>query len=391
MPTKYDTDFFVGEASPHTVPSTEGSEGNRYDSDFFIPEAEGAAPPLSSHSLSPEQTAAIAGGAAGVVFGRHAAPSGEGVIARTAERLAGAPQGSLAAVQDLTAPSSLAAASRRVAEQHVAPAVVPPLPASPVATPAELAVTPGGKWGAKTGYGIGEGSTADTAERYRRSAGQGKVVSQLEKKFGVPRPGESPHVVERMLARSAAAEAAKAEQEAALARAIEQDRAQARALEEAANAKRSTLEKMAKNIHTAGSISGTAQHALRAGLNIGAGIFGGVHGFNALSDMQQQGFTPENVLQAGEGGGALYAMRNPSFGLPVAGGAAVVGAGRDMAANGITADNAAKMASGAGLVAMPRWPAVGLALQAPSLAMTALDYIKAHPEVLALWRTQARP
>ena len=67
--------------------------------------------------------------------------------------------------------------------------------------------TPGGKWGAKTGYGIGEGTVQETSSRYQRNIPQGKVSGPFAKKWGIAQPGESRDVVQRMIDRKNAAEA----------------------------------------------------------------------------------------------------------------------------------------------------------------------------------------
>jgi hypothetical protein len=68
--------------------------------------------------------------------------------------------------------------------------------------------TPGGKWGAKTGYGVGEGTVEEASSAYKRKAGQGKVSSRLSKMYGVRKPGESADLFQRMIDRKNAKEAA---------------------------------------------------------------------------------------------------------------------------------------------------------------------------------------
>ena len=69
--------------------------------------------------------------------------------------------------------------------------------------------TPGGKWGGKTGFGIGEGTVQETSSRYQRAMPQGKVSGRMAKRFGIPMPGENPALAQRLIDRSNAAEAAK--------------------------------------------------------------------------------------------------------------------------------------------------------------------------------------
>ena len=68
--------------------------------------------------------------------------------------------------------------------------------------------TPGGKWGGKTGYGVGEGTVEDASTAYKRRAGQGKITSRLSKTFGVRKPGESRDLFQRMIDRKNAKETA---------------------------------------------------------------------------------------------------------------------------------------------------------------------------------------
>ena len=68
--------------------------------------------------------------------------------------------------------------------------------------------TPGGKWGEKTGYGVGEGTVEDVSTAYKRRAGQGKITSRLSKKYGVRKQGESRDLFQRMIDRKNAKEAA---------------------------------------------------------------------------------------------------------------------------------------------------------------------------------------
>ena len=62
----------------------------------------------------------------------------------------------------------------------------------PVGAPEQVAgQTPGGKWGAKTGYGMGEGTVQEASSRYQRAMPQGKVSGPYAKKYGPAMPGES--------------------------------------------------------------------------------------------------------------------------------------------------------------------------------------------------------
>jgi hypothetical protein len=68
--------------------------------------------------------------------------------------------------------------------------------------------TPGGKWGAKTGYGMGEGTVQESSSRYQRAMPSGKVAGKLAKRFGPAMPGESPELAQRLIDRARAAETA---------------------------------------------------------------------------------------------------------------------------------------------------------------------------------------
>jgi len=82
-----------------------------------------------------------------------------------------------------------------------------PIVSEPVQSAELTGETPGGKWGAKTGYGVGEGTVEDVASAYKRRAGQGKITSRLSKMYGVRKPGESPDLFQRMIDRKNAKEA----------------------------------------------------------------------------------------------------------------------------------------------------------------------------------------
>ena len=76
----------------------------------------------------------------------------------------------------------------------------------------QSAETAGGKWAAKTGYGMGEGTVQETSSRYQRAMPSGKVSGPQSKRFGPALPGESPDVVQRMIDRANATKAAQAAQ-----------------------------------------------------------------------------------------------------------------------------------------------------------------------------------
>ena len=72
----------------------------------------------------------------------------------------------------------------------------------------ETGSTPGGRYSAKTGYGVGEGTVEDVVGKRNRLVGQGKITSRLSKMYGVRKPGESPDLFQRMIDRKNAAELA---------------------------------------------------------------------------------------------------------------------------------------------------------------------------------------
>ena len=67
--------------------------------------------------------------------------------------------------------------------------------------------TPGGKWGKKTGYGVGEGSTKEVSTKYQRLMPQGKVSKRTAKLYGPQLPGENPQLSQRLIDKFKKAEA----------------------------------------------------------------------------------------------------------------------------------------------------------------------------------------
>lgn len=343
-----------------TAPS---ESATNWDELLKLEEEQPGAKPASS--VTPDWLAAMLGGSAGLAFGAPAEIRGDVPSARMAERIYGAPTGSLAMMHELGTPLSVDAIARQVAAQNM-------MAGEPgVAAPAEL--TPGERWGAKTGYGAGPGTVQESSSRFQRSLGKGKVTSRMDKLYGPKLPGESPELAQRLIDRAAAAEQVKAAQ------AIQATQA-ARDIEVAREAQRSTLGRMAADIRGAGGLSEVLQRGARTGFNVGAGALGGLQAYQGLANMQRQGATPENIAQTTEGAGLLYGMRNPRIGLPVAGGAAMTQAGREMLKSGITPRNVARMVGGAGVAAMPFNPPAGAIAQIPSAAISALDWARQNPQ-----------
>lgn len=315
--------------------------------------------------VTPDWLAALLGGGAGLAFGAPAEIRGDVPSARMAERIYGAPAGSLAMVSELGTPLSVDAIARQVAAQSMGAQ-------APGETPS-VRLTPGEKWGAATGYGAGPGTVQESSSRFQRSLGKGKVTSRMDKLYGPRLPGESSELAQRLIDRAAAAEQVKAAQATQAAQAL-------RDVEAAREAQRSTLGRVTADIRGAGGLSEMLQRGARTGFNVGTGALGGVQAYQGLSSMQRQGATPENIAQTTEGAGLLYGMRSPRIGLPVAGGAAMTQAGREMLASGITPRNVARMVGGAGMAVMPFNPPAGVVAQIPSAAISALDWARQNPQ-----------
>jgi hypothetical protein len=393
MATKYDTDFFISEqpvaptatapavvAAPTAAPAAApAAEPENKWSNVFVEEGD-TLPEEKKGALTPEWLAAILGGAGGLAFGKIPEIRSDSVAARLAEQIHGAPSGSLTTAQDIAAPQGAGPIARRVADLYT-PAV--PAAAELPPPPAAAVLTPGEKWGAKTGYGSGAGTVQEASSAYQRRLGKGKITSRLDKLYGPATAGESSQLAQRLLERSASAEAAQAAQVQAAAQRLVAEAAQAEANRVAEAARQSTLARMARNIEKAGGTSALLQKGMRTGLNVGAGVLGGLHGFQGASDIQQQGANVGNVAQTAEGAGLLYAMRNPSVGLPVAGGAAMTQAGKSMYDTGLTPENTAKMIGGAGLTVMPRSPMIGGIMQIPQMQVAIMEWLKANPEKAA--------
>lgn len=78
----------------------------------------------------------------------------------------------------------------------------------------ESGQTPGGKWAAKTGFGVGEGTVEETSSAYKRATPQGKIAGRMAKLYGIAKPGEDPQLAQRLIDRAKAREAMLAAQAA---------------------------------------------------------------------------------------------------------------------------------------------------------------------------------
>ena len=76
------------------------------------------------------------------------------------------------------------------------------MPTTPPPQAAATGTTPGGKWGSKTGYGIGEGSVQEASSKYQRSSGQGLVSKRMAKLYGNALAGEDPNLAQRLIDRT---------------------------------------------------------------------------------------------------------------------------------------------------------------------------------------------
>ena len=77
-----------------------------------------------------------------------------------------------------------------------------PMPTTSPPQAAATGTTPGGKWGSKTGYGIGEGSVQEASSKYQRSSGQGLVSKRMAKLYGNALAGEDPNLAQRLIDRT---------------------------------------------------------------------------------------------------------------------------------------------------------------------------------------------
>jgi len=112
--------------------------------------------------------------------------------------------------RNLVRPVTMIGNALSAAQEAMRPPVAPPAapvggPAGPVG-PLSEGLTSGEKWAAKTGFGTGAGTVQDVSSRYQRAAGQGPVSSAMSKTWGVPQPGESPQLAQRLIDRANAAE-----------------------------------------------------------------------------------------------------------------------------------------------------------------------------------------
>lgn len=191
---------------------------------------------------------------------------------------------------------------------------VPPVepvapPPEPVKTVAKSSETPGGKWGAKTGYGVGEGTVQEASSKYQRSLPKGKVSGPMAKSWGIQLPGESPELVQRMIDRAKANEVKQLGNQAKTTR-------DAQALIAAENARLSKqaeaamLAREAQEAAQVGKSSPLAQYARKLfGLPVRGALTGAGLGFGAVDAL--------NRYNAGDNLGASLSAGATTLGTAV--------------------------------------------------------------------------
>jgi hypothetical protein len=340
---------------------------------------------------TPERALTAAGAGASAVLAKPFAIEPGGAASTLAEKIHGAPEGSVEAIYNRQNPYATSSLAREVAEGYVPPANVPE--ASPMGMEApDEAKTPGGKWGEKTGYGIGEGSVENASSKYQRSANKGPVSKRLNKLWGIQKPGEPTQLIDRILYRKQQAEAAEALKQQQMTEAQKLQEARELAIKKAQQTRAEEVNKVAGQTTKAANTSQAINSALGRGINAVGGSLSALDLYRGLGSMfpekeTQDGrqFTPttENVTQTTGGLGGVYALRNPAIGMPVLGGSQIVQAARDMAKQKqATGENVSQALSGAGIAAMPWFPAAGTAMQIPSWYYILQQLAKENPDWL---------
>jgi hypothetical protein len=263
--------------------------------------------PDAEEVKSPEvapTSAAFPGAVAGALFGA-AVSGGKNVVAP----IVSAAQHALGMESKKIVPDTSARVEPALTE---AAPVVDPLSVEGKATAmAEMAdSTPGGKWGGKTGYGIGSGTVQQASARYQRKVNKGKVSGPLDKLYGPALPGEDTQLSQRLIDRANAAETNR----------LAQQQADAEAAATARNkqqlGERSAAEENYKN-SWGGRLSNLAADVARGTLS-GAG-FG--YGAQAAQNAYNQGNNTEAALHGTSAGAS--ALDLASTFLPSAGKTAV--------------------------------------------------------------------
>jgi len=340
---------------------------------------------------TPERMAAAFGGGAGLLFGNPLKGDPGSMAAQLAERVMGAPIGTIRDLYGAQNPMDPRSISRQLAEQRFAPVQEGALPTT---STSEEGLTPGEKWGSKTGYGKGAGTVNEASSAYQRAMSKGKNSSKMDKLFGIRMPGEPTGLFDRMIFRAKQAEAAQEAAQIAAAQ-VEQDRIaneeiQRRNFERAQQERESAINKVDQSQQRAKTLYDVGTGAVGKGINILSGAIGARDLYSGLTSMfpkdettAKYGYAPNafNVPQTVGGVAALYALRNPTVGLPVAGSAQMFGAGRDISREGkVTPETGTRAISGLGLAAMPFFPYTGLALQTPAAWNAMYELSKENPD-----------
>ena len=119
----------------------------------------------------------------------------------------GAGVGTLATGAQAYGAQSTAAAVRRAGLEEAAR--IAAQRSAGVIPPTTGGLTSGEKWAAKTGYGKGAGTVQDVSSRFQRAVGKGPISSKMDKLWGPALEGENPQLVQRLIDRAKAVEAAK--------------------------------------------------------------------------------------------------------------------------------------------------------------------------------------
>lgn len=339
---------------------------------------------------TPERMAAAFGGTAGALFGNPLKGDPGSMAARLAERMMNAPSGSVQRMHNAQNPMDPLSISTQLAEEHVPPVRQGALPTT---TASEPDLTPGEKWGLKTGYGKGAGTVNEASSAYQRAVSKGKSSSKLDKLFGIRMPGEPANLFDRMLFRAQQAEAAQEAARVAAAQAerdslINEER-QRQEFNRAQQERNKIVNQVDKNQRQAKALYDAQAGVVGKGVNVLSGALGARDLYSGLTSMfpkdeatAEYGYAPNatNVPQTVSGAAALYALRNPYVGLPVAGSAQMFGAGRDISREGkVTPETGTRAISGLGLAAMPFFPYTGLAMQAPAAWNAMYELSKENP------------
>ena len=337
---------------------------------------------------TPECLAAAFGGTAGALFGNPLQGDPGSVAARLAERVMGAPSGSVQDIYGAQNPMDPRSVSRQIAERNVPPLQQGPLPT----TAPDIGPTSGEKWAAKTGYGMGTGDVQDVSSRYQRAVSKGKVSGKLDKLYGPKLPGEPASLVDRMLLRAQQAEAAQAAAAQAEQNRPTVEEAQRREFERAQQERNRAVNQMDQNQRRAKALYDFQTGAVGKGVNVLSGALGARDVYSGLTSMfpkdeatGEYGYAPNtsNVPQTVGGAAGIYALRNPYLGLPVAGAAQTYGAARDISREGkVTPETGTRAISGLGVMAMARHPITGLLMQIPAGYNALLELAKENPQWL---------